>query len=127
MPRTAAVMSEFSEERSWQVRHKPVLPLEVLTALRPRPGHTVIDCTLGLGGHSRLLLERITPGGRLIAMDFDPRNLELARPQLLSISGGNFSLHHANFASLPAMLAAEGIEHVDAVLADLGVASPQID
>jgi 16S rRNA (cytosine1402-N4)-methyltransferase len=118
-------MSKFHE--NWEVRHKPVLPREVLEALDPQPGHTVVDCTVGLGGHSRLFLERITPGGRLIATDFDPANIERARSMLASVGGGNFTLHHANFAALPGLLSAEGIEHVDAILADLGVASPQID
>jgi 16S rRNA (cytosine1402-N4)-methyltransferase len=111
---------------SFEIRHKPVLPSEILDTLRPKSGAIVVDCTLGLGGHSRLLLERITPGGRLIATDFDPHNIERAREALAEV-GGSFSLHHSNFAALPAILALEGIEHVDAILADLGVASPQID
>ena len=118
-------MSKFHE--NWEVRHKPVLPREVLEALDPRPGHTIVDCTVGLGGHSRLLLQRITPGGRLIATDFDPASIELARAALEAVAGGNFTMHHANFAALPGLLSTEGIEHIDAILADLGVASPQID
>lgn len=109
------------------IRHKPVLPEAVLASLRPAPGHTIVDCTLGLGGHARLLLQRITPGGRLVATDFDPHNIERARELLQEVRGGNFALHHANFAALPAVLMAEGINKVDAILADLGVASPQID
>jgi 16S rRNA (cytosine1402-N4)-methyltransferase len=73
------------------------------------------------------LLERVSPGGRLIGLDFDPRNLELARATLERVGGGTFALHHSNFAALPAILAAEGIDRVDAILADVGVASPQID
>ena len=95
--------------------------------LRPRPGQVVVDCTVGLGGHSRLLLERITPGGRLIGMDFDQQNIDRARSHLSSVPGGQFSLHHTNFAAISAVLASQGIEKVDAILADLGVASPQID
>ena len=110
----------------FDIRHKPVLPAQVLDVLRLKSGHTVVDCTLGLGGHSRLLLQRITPGGRLIATDFDPANIERARQKLADV-GGAFSLHHSNFAALPAILASEAIEQVDAILADLGVASPQID
>jgi 16S rRNA (cytosine1402-N4)-methyltransferase len=112
---------------SFEIRHKPVLPAATIAALRPQLGHIVVDCTLGLGGHSRLLLERITPGGRLIATDFDPANIERARQALTVVTNGNFTLHHSNFAALPALLASEGIEQVDAILADLGVASPQID
>jgi 16S rRNA (cytosine1402-N4)-methyltransferase len=113
--------------QDFEVRHKPVLPDAVLAALRPAPRQIVVDCTLGLGGHSRLLLERITPGGRLIATDFDPHNIERAKSNLQAVRGGQFTLHHSNFAALPTILAAERIDKVDAILADLGVASPQID
>jgi 16S rRNA (cytosine1402-N4)-methyltransferase len=113
--------------RDFEIRHKPVLPAEVLAALRPRPGQTVIDCTLGLGGHSKLLLQRITPGGLLIATDFDQQNIARATDVLKTVKDAVFTLHHSNFAGLPALLAADGIQHVDAILADLGVASPQID
>src|SRR5580704_3620667 len=107
-------------------RHIPVLLNDVLEILDPRPGKIIVDCTLGLGGHSAVILERIKPTGRLIAIDFDPANIAIARAKLAT-TGGDFELHHANFAALPTILAASGIERVDAVLADLGVASPQID
>jgi len=106
--------------------HVPVLLAEVLEVLRPRPGQVVVDCTLGLGGHSAELLRRIQPGGRLIALDFDAANIERARPRL-EAAGGAFTLHHRNFAAIDRVLAGEGIERVDAILADVGVASPQID
>ena len=107
-------------------RHIPVLLDEVLDALDPRPGQRVVDCTLGLGGHAAEMLRRVQPGGRLIGIDFDAGNIEHARAVLTKV-GGDFSLHHANFAALPTLLATEGIENVDAILADVGVASPQID
>jgi 16S rRNA (cytosine1402-N4)-methyltransferase len=112
---------------SFEIRHKPVLAAEVLDAVRLKPGDTAFDCTLGLGGHARLMLQRITPGGKLVATDFDPQNIERARIALQEVTGGNFAIHHSNFAALPALLMKEGIEKVDAILADLGVASPQID
>ncbi|HEY1923567.1 MAG TPA: 16S rRNA (cytosine(1402)-N(4))-methyltransferase RsmH [Tepidisphaeraceae bacterium] len=107
-------------------RHIPVLLDAVLDILRPQPGQTIVDCTLGLGGHSSAILQKIIPTGRLIAIDFDPNNIAIAHESLEKI-GGNFELHHDNFAALPTVLATAGIEKVDAVLADLGVASPQID
>ncbi len=115
------------DRHSFDVRHTPVLPAEVLDALAVRPGQTVVDCTVGLGGHAALLLQRVTPGGRLIGLDFDPANLERARAKLAGIRGNAFDLHQSNFAALPSVLAAADVSHVDAVLADLGVASPQID
>src|ERR1019366_4439265 len=112
---------------SFEIRHKPLLAAEVLDALRLKPGDTAVDCTVGLGGHARLMLQRITPGGRLLASDFDPQNIERARIALQEVPGGQFTIHHSNFAALPALLMKDGIEKVDAILADLGVASPQID
>ncbi|MFI5380107.1 MAG: 16S rRNA (cytosine(1402)-N(4))-methyltransferase RsmH [Tepidisphaerales bacterium] len=108
------------------IRHIPVLMDAVLDSLRPAPGHVVVDCTVGLGGHAAELLGRIMPGGRLIGLDFDAGNLELARTKLAAVSS-DFELHHGNFAGLPNILAAGGIDKVDAVLADVGVASPHID
>jgi 16S rRNA (cytosine1402-N4)-methyltransferase len=107
-------------------RHVPVLLGPVLEILDPRPGQIVVDCTLGLGGHSAAILERIGPDGRLIGIDFDPANIAIAKEKLAKI-GGHFDLYHNNFAALPTILAEAGVERVDGVLADLGVASPQID
>jgi 16S rRNA (cytosine1402-N4)-methyltransferase len=110
------------------VRHVSVLPGPVLQVLEPRPGHVIVDCTLGLGGHSAAILERIGPGGLLIGIDFDAANIDLARGRLEAVrAGGRFELFNNNFAALPTVLAQAGVERVDGVLADLGVASPQID
>jgi 16S rRNA (cytosine1402-N4)-methyltransferase len=103
--------------------HVPVLLDETLEILDPKPGHVVVDCTVGLGGHSQELLKRISPGGALVGLDLDPRNLEAARPRLEE-TGGTFELHHANFAGLLKVLAGR---QADAVLADLGVSSPHLD
>jgi 16S rRNA (cytosine1402-N4)-methyltransferase len=100
--------------------HVPVLIDEVLAALKPRKGKTLVDCTVGLGGHSEALLRK---KARVIGLDLDPANLERARARL-EAGGGSFVLHHANFAGLPTVLAGE---RVDGVLADLGVSSPHID
>ena len=107
-------------------RHVPVLLDPVLRVIDPRPGQTIVDCTVGLGGHSAALLQRVQPGGRLIGIDFDPANLAIARERL-STAGGRFDLFHNNFAALPTVLAEAGVEHADAVLADLGVSSPHLD
>lgn len=100
----------------------------MIRALALRPGLTVVDCTLGLGGHSAAILPRIHPGGRLIGLDLDPANISKARERLRWV-GGRFDLYHSNFAGLPTVLAEAGIDdgRVDAILADVGVASTQID
>jgi 16S rRNA (cytosine1402-N4)-methyltransferase len=108
--------------------HIPVLMRQVLEVLRPGPGQTIVDCTVGLGGHAAELLRRISPGGRLIGIDLDPHNLELASQALSARAADcSFTLFNTNFAGLPGVLAQAGVERADAILADLGVASPQID
>lgn len=111
---------------SRRLHHIPVLLDQVLAALEPRAGQVVVDCTLGLGGHAVELLRHTQPGGRLIAVDFDASNIERARPKLVD-AGGRFAIHQSNFAGIDKVLSIEGIERVDAILADLGIASPQID
>jgi 16S rRNA (cytosine1402-N4)-methyltransferase len=104
-------------------RHAPVMPAETLRLLDPQPGETWVDCTVGAGGHSRLIAEKLGAAGRLIGLDQDPTMLDLARPLL---AGLPVELVHANFDQLPDVLANRGIEKVDGVLADLGFASDQM-
>ncbi len=107
-------------------QHRPVLLDAALAALDPRPGDVVVDCTLGWAGHAAELLRRVGPSGRLVGLDLDADNLPRARERLEAV-GHPFSLHHTNFAALPAVLAAEGIPLVNVVLADLGMSSMQVD
>src|SRR5947209_3311233 len=106
--------------------HRAVLLDEVLAALDPPAGGVVVDCTVGWAGHAVELLRRVGPGGRLIGLDLDAENLPRARERLGAL-GLPFALHHGNFAGLPAVLAAEGVDAVDGVLADLGMSSMQVD
>jgi 16S rRNA (cytosine1402-N4)-methyltransferase len=102
-----------------------VLLAEVLEYLDPKPGQTVVDCTLGRGGHSSALAKRLAPGGTLIAMDVDPRNLEFAKGRL-SDAPCAVRLFHANFAELEDVLEVAQITQVDAILADLGISTNQL-
>jgi 16S rRNA (cytosine1402-N4)-methyltransferase len=106
------------------VRHVSVLPREVLRWLDPRPGQVIADCTTGVGGHSRLIAERVAPDGRVISLDQDAAMLDLARPRL---AGLPVTLVHAPFDQLPRVLREQGIDRLDGVLADLGVCSDQLD
>jgi 16S rRNA (cytosine1402-N4)-methyltransferase len=113
---------------SADVSHVPVLPAELLTFLAPAPGQTVADVTVGVGGHSRLLLERLKPGGRLIGLDQDAAMLALAQPRLQAIRGTTaVTIRQANFDQLRDVLNDLGVAAVDGVLADLGVCSTQLD
>jgi 16S rRNA (cytosine1402-N4)-methyltransferase len=107
-------------------QHLPVLLDEVLAALAPPPGGVVVDCTIGFGGHSRAILPQLGPEGLLIGLDLDAGNLPNAKRSLEEV-GFPFRLHHANFAGLQGVLATDGIERVDGVLADLGMSSMQVD
>jgi 16S rRNA (cytosine1402-N4)-methyltransferase len=109
-----------------QGEHRPVLLAEVLAVLDPRPGQVVVDCTLGFAGHAVELLQRVGPDGLLIATDLDPANIEPARARL-EATGFLFAVHHANFAGLPHVLAAEGVAAADGLVADLGMSSMQVD
>jgi 16S rRNA (cytosine1402-N4)-methyltransferase len=107
-------------------QHRPVLLSEVLTALDVRPGDVVVDCTTGWAGHSCELLRRAGPTGRLFALDLDAENLPRARPRLEEV-GFPFVAHHSNFAGVATVLASEGVGGADALLADLGMSSMQVD
>ncbi len=105
-------------------QHRPVLPVEVLQALDPQPGQTIVDATVGAGGHSRLLAEKIAPGGRLIGLEQDPAMIELAAKHL---QGLQITLVHTNFGALREVLDQLGIDRVDGLLADLGFCSDQME
>jgi 16S rRNA (cytosine1402-N4)-methyltransferase len=101
-----------------------VLPAEVLEYLRPERGGLFVDCTVGLGGHARLLLE--AGATRLIGLDRDREALEHAR-LTLAPWGDRVELVHADYRSLPSVLDERGAHEVDGALADLGVSSLQFD
>jgi len=107
--------------REWS--HTTVLRDEAVEALVTQPEGTFVDGTFGRGGHSRAVLARLAPGGRLVAFDKDPAALaEAAR-----IDDQRFAIRHASFGDMTAELGALGIRQVQGVLLDLGVSSPQID
>ncbi|QTN24157.1 16S rRNA (cytosine(1402)-N(4))-methyltransferase RsmH [Rhizobacter sp. AJA081-3] len=106
----------------WQ--HTTVLLAEAIDALLTTPDGVYVDGTFGRGGHSRALLERLSPSGRLIAFDRDPEAVAAARS---GISDARFSIHHARFGAMSQTLADLGVTGIDGLLLDLGVSSPQID
>jgi 16S rRNA (cytosine1402-N4)-methyltransferase len=108
------------------MKHDPVLLEEVLEALKPARGDgTLVDATLGLGGHSEALLERY-PGTRLVGIDRDPEALERSRSRL-SRFGDRVTLVQGRHETLIDILKQAKLERVSGVLADLGVSSMQLD
>jgi len=106
--------------------HVPVLLREVIDALAPRPGEVVADCTLGYGGHAAALAKAVQPGGRVIGLDVDARELERTRRRLEALHLP-VSVHNANFAGIDRVQAEEGLDGYDIIFADLGVSGMQLD
>ena len=104
--------------------HQAVLTAEVLTFLAPQRGGLFVDCTVGLGGHARVLLEH--GASRVIGLDRDREALSQAHTTL-SAWAEHVELHHANYKDVDAVLDASQISSVDGVLADLGVSSLHLD
>jgi len=108
------------------VIHQPVLLAEVVDFLAPRDGGIYVDGNLGMGGHSREILIRSAPSGRVIGFDWDEAALEMARGNLAEF-GNRVQFVHDNFAALPERLAGLGIREIDGLLLDLGLSSYQLD
>ena len=108
--------------------HDPVLLDRVVALLSPaleRPGSVLVDATLGLGGHSEAVLERVGVA-RVVGIDRDREALRLAGERLAAF-GDRFTGVHAVYDEIPAVLVDLGLAEVDAVLFDLGVSSMQLD
>ena len=109
--------------------HRPIMVDEIIGALNPQPGDTAIDCTLGYGGHASALLRCIQPGGRLLGLDVDPRELPKTEARLRAMGFPTESLvcHRTNFAGIQNVVASDAPMGVQLILADLGLSSMQID
>lgn len=105
--------------------HKSVLLDESIEYLNLNDESNIVDCTLGYGGHSSEILKRIKRGF-LFAFDQDINAIESSRKRLDEISD-NYEIIYSNFSNLEVELKKRNIEHVDGILYDLGVSSPQLD
>ena len=103
--------------------HVPVMLDEIVRRLDPRDGAVLVDGTLGGGGHTRALAERVGPDGTVIALDLDPAAIDRAERRL---AGMPVKLARANFCDLPEVLDELKISAVDGVLLDLGLSSDQL-
>ena len=103
--------------------HVSVLLPEAVAALAVKPAGVYVDATFGRGGHSREILSRLGPQGRLVALDRDPAAIAAGK----AIVDPRLTLVHAAFGRLSEVLDGLGLDEVDGVLLDLGVSSPQLD
>ncbi|MBL8305238.1 MAG: 16S rRNA (cytosine(1402)-N(4))-methyltransferase RsmH [Rubrivivax sp.] len=111
----------MSAEHAW--RHTTVLLNEAVLALVKQPDGVFVDGTFGRGGHSRAVLAKLSPAGRLVAFDKDPE----AIAEAATIDDPRFAIRHAGFGDMASELRGLGIARVQGVLLDIGVSSPQID
>jgi 16S rRNA (cytosine1402-N4)-methyltransferase len=120
-------MPKYRPRRSTpEGEHRPVLLADILRLFNLQPGQTVIDATIGWGGHAAEFLKAVGPDGQLIGLDLDSENLAKAKIRLDAV-GHPYSLHHTNFAGVAQAINAANVTHADAILADLGFSSLQVD
>lgn len=113
-------------DMSQEILHKPVMLTEVLSMLNLKAGMVVLDATVGLGGHSAAIAEKISPKGKLICLDKDEESLSLASKNLGPFSN-NCIFAQNDFRNSDKVIAEQGLKGVDAVLFDLGISSYQLD
>lgn len=106
--------------------HIPVMPDEIINALQLSSGNTILDCTLGLGGHSLRISRVIDSSGTLIGLDRDQDAISIAR-QTLDDFSGKLYLIHTNYSDLDQALISVEVDKVDGMLLDAGVSSMQLD
>lgn len=111
-----------------EIIHRPVMRDEAIFLLRPRRQGVFVDCTLGGGGHARMLLDLLPPGSRLVALDRDATVIQRARERFAAeVAAGRLVLVQANFARLKEVALQVGIGEVKGILFDLGVSSFQLE
>src|SRR5215472_14299428 len=112
-----------------QTEHIPVMLEEVLKFLQPKANGQYVDGTLGGGGHAEAILERSSPGGRVLGIDSDAQTLERAKRRFAeAVQNGRLVLVHGNFAELARIVDEAGfVSSIDGVLLDLGYSSYQMD
>lgn len=107
------------------VYHKPVLVDEIIHYLAPKPGNVFLDCTLGGGGHTARVLERIKPDGIVIGFDLDSDAIDFTRERL-NRDIANIRFFCQNYINAPRILKEIGISAVDGIILDLGVSLAEI-
>ncbi len=108
-----------------KIIHTPVMIQEVLEYLNLKPGKVIVDATLGMGGHSARIAERLGDTGILVGIDRDQDSLAAAR-ELLGEKAGKIRFAYGNFSDLDVLLRSLNIESIDGIVFDLGVSSFQL-
>ena len=108
------------------MKHIPVLTKEVLEALNPKPNENFIDCTVGQGGHAKLILEKTGPNGKLLGIDLDPEQIKNCK-ELLKVFENRLFLVNDSYANLEDILKNNNFEKISGVLLDLGMSSWQLE
>lgn len=106
------------------IHHEPVMTREVLAFLQPEKGGVFVDCTVGLGGHARAMLE--AGATKVIGLDRDPAALAIAA-QALAAFGDRIELVHSDYRAIESVLEARGIRAIDGALTDMGMSSYQLE
>ncbi|MFC1804971.1 16S rRNA (cytosine(1402)-N(4))-methyltransferase RsmH [Candidatus Omnitrophota bacterium] len=106
--------------------HEPVMNDEIKDYLNLAPGKIIVDATIGTAGHSLSILEKISPGGKLVGIDRDEESLAVARERLKGFKG-TCEFAQSNFLDLESVLQGVGVERIDGILFDLGVSSFQLE
>lgn len=107
-----------------EYKHTPVLREETIKYLNCQPDGLYVDGTLGRGGHTRELLNKLGKKGQIIALDRDKQAIERVKQDL---ADKRISFFHENFINIPQILDQKGIEKVNGMMFDLGLSSPQVD
>jgi 16S rRNA (cytosine1402-N4)-methyltransferase len=106
--------------------HIPVLLNEVLEYLNPKPNENFVDCTVGQGGHTKLILEKITPNGKVLGIDLDEKQIDSCK-LLKEKYGERLILVNDNYANLKDIINKNNFNKVNGILADIGFSSFQTD
>jgi len=107
--------------------HTPVLATEVIDHLNLEPNDNAIDCTVGDGCHSKFLLEKSAPEGRLLAIDADRNSLSRARKNLTEFDQQRITFKRNNFRNLEKIVEETGLKDIQAILFDLGWSTSQLE
>lgn len=108
------------------MNHIPVLTKEVIEALSPKENENFIDCTVGQGGHTKLILEKTLPNGKVLGIDLDPSQIENSK-ELLNEFGSRLILVNDSYVNLQRIVEEKGFKDVSGVLLDLGMSSWQLE